>query len=72
MDCSLYLGWRRLTRPAKHLVCDAAYAEKNLDALAKNRTHDALSAAVSCVFDNTAVGTATLNAGDVLGRLTKD
>jgi uncharacterized protein YecE (DUF72 family) len=68
-------GWDDLVYYRLHgspKVYYSAYADENLDALAKNLTHAARSAAVWCIFDNTAVGAATVNALDVFGRLTTD
>ena len=50
----------------------SAYSEKELEALATNLTQPTRSAPVWCNFDNTAVGAATVNALDLLRRLTAD
>ncbi len=50
----------------------SAYSENELEALATNLTRASRSASVWCIFDNTAVGAATVNALDLLGRLTAD
>ena len=50
----------------------SAYSEKELEALATKLTQPTRSAAVWCIFDNTAVGAATVNAFDLLARLTAD
>ena len=50
----------------------SAYSAENLDALAADLIRAARSAVVWCIFDNTAAGAATVNAFDVLGRLTMD
>jgi uncharacterized protein YecE (DUF72 family) len=47
----------------------SAYSADYLDALALAVAQRARSAAVWCVFDNTALGAATANALDLLGRL---
>jgi uncharacterized protein YecE (DUF72 family) len=52
------------------LSFSAQIAEKYLEALAERLTQAARSAAVWCIFDNTAAGAATVNALDILGRLT--
>ncbi len=50
----------------------SAYSDENLDALTADLIRAARSAVVWCIFDNTAVGAATVNAFDVLGRLTME
>jgi uncharacterized protein YecE (DUF72 family) len=50
----------------------AAYSDEDLEDLAKKLTQAARSVAVWCIFDNTAVGAATANALNVLGRLASD
>lgn len=47
----------------------SAYGDEYLEALADKLTEAAKSAAVWCIFDNTAEGAATANALDVLGRV---
>jgi uncharacterized protein YecE (DUF72 family) len=47
----------------------SAYPDEYLEALAKTFARASRSAAVWCVFDNTAAGAATQNALDVLGRV---
>jgi uncharacterized protein YecE (DUF72 family) len=68
-------GWDGLVYYRLHgspKVYHSAYPDEYLGALAKALTHAARSAAVWCVFDNTAVGAATVNALDVLGRVRAD
>ena len=68
-------GWEDLVYYRLHgspKVYYSSYSDENLEALAKKLTQATRSAAVWCIFDNTAVGAATANALDVLGRLTMD
>lgn len=65
-------GWDGLVYYRLHgspKVYHSAYADEYLGALAKTLTSAARSAAVWCVFDNTAAGAATANALDVLGQV---
>jgi uncharacterized protein YecE (DUF72 family) len=65
-------GWDGLVYHRLHgspKVYHSAYADEYLGALAKSLASAARSAAVWCVFDNTAAGAATANALDVLGRI---
>jgi uncharacterized protein YecE (DUF72 family) len=65
-------GWNGLVYYRLHgspNVYHSAYSDGYLEALAKELTRAARSAAVWCVFDNTAAGAATQNALQVLGRL---
>jgi uncharacterized protein YecE (DUF72 family) len=67
-------GWDGLVYYRLHgspSVYYSAYPDEYLEALAKTLTHAARSAAVWCIFDNTAAGAATVNALDVLGRIAK-
>jgi uncharacterized protein YecE (DUF72 family) len=68
-------GWQDLVYYRLHgspKVYYSAYPDENLEALAKKLTQATRSAAVWCIFDNTAVGAATANALNMLGRLTMD
>lgn len=65
-------GWDGLVYYRLHgspHVYYSAYSDEYLEALATTLTRAARSAAVWCIFDNTAAGAATLNALDVLGRV---
>ena len=64
-------GWDGLVYYRLHgspKVYHSAYAAEYLEALAKSLSFAARSAAVWCIFDNTAAGAATANALDVLDR----
>jgi uncharacterized protein YecE (DUF72 family) len=68
-------GWGDLVYYRLHgspQVYYSAYSDETLDGLAQKLTRAARSAAVWCIFDNTAVGAATTNALQMLGRLTSD
>ncbi len=65
-------GWDGLVYYRLHgspKVYHSAYADEYLGALAKALSSASRSAAVWCVFDNTAAGAATANALDILGRV---
>jgi len=65
-------GWDRLAYYRLHgspKVYSSAYDDSYLARLADRLTVAAKSAAVWCIFDNTAEGAATANALDVLGRV---
>jgi uncharacterized protein YecE (DUF72 family) len=65
-------GWDGLVYYRLHgspRVYYSAYGDEYLEALADKLTEAARSAAVWCIFDNTAEGAATANALDVLGRV---
>ena len=64
-------GWDGLVYYRLHgspKVYHSAYAAEYLEALAKSLSFAARSAAVWCIFDNTAAGAATANALNVLDR----
>jgi uncharacterized protein YecE (DUF72 family) len=68
-------GWDDLVYYRLHgspKVYYSAYSDEDLEDLAKKLTQAARSVAVWCIFDNTAVGAATANALNVLGRLASD
>jgi uncharacterized protein YecE (DUF72 family) len=63
-------GWDGLVYYRRHgspKVYHSAYGSEYLEALSHELTEAARSAAVWCIFDNTAEGAATVNALDVLG-----
>jgi uncharacterized protein YecE (DUF72 family) len=65
-------GWDGLVYYRLHgspKVYYSAYSEDYLASLAETLTRAARSAAVWCIFDNTAAGAATVNALEVLGRV---
>lgn len=65
-------GWGGLVYYRLHgspKVYYSVYSDEHLGSLAKTLTRAATSADVWCIFDNTAVGAATVNALDVLGRV---
>ena len=68
-------GWDGLIYHRLHgspKVYYSEYMDEYLAALAKTLTRVAQSAVVWCIFDNTAVGTATVDRFDVLGRVRAD
>jgi uncharacterized protein YecE (DUF72 family) len=65
-------GWDGLVYYRLHgspKVYYSAYAEEYLEALADALSRAARSAAVWCIFDNTAAGAATVNAIDLMSRV---
>ena len=65
-------GWDGLVYYRLHgspKIYYSAYPDKYLEALAKKLVESARSSEVWCIFDNTAVGAATVNALDVLERV---
>ena len=65
-------GWDGLVYYRLHgspRVYYSAYADEYLETLADKLTGAAKSAEVWCIFDNTAEGAATVNALDILGRV---
>jgi uncharacterized protein YecE (DUF72 family) len=67
-------GWDGLVYYRLHgspKVYYSAYSDEYLEALAESLANAARSAAVWCIFDNTAEGAATVNALDALQRVEK-
>jgi uncharacterized protein YecE (DUF72 family) len=65
-------GWEGLVYYRLHgspEIYYSNYADESLATLAKTLARAAESATVWCIFDNTALGAATVNALDVLGRV---
>ena len=68
-------GWDGLVYYRLHgspKVYYSSYPDEYLEVLAEALTNAANSAAVWCIFDNTAEGAATVNALDMLGRVATD
>jgi uncharacterized protein YecE (DUF72 family) len=65
-------GWEGLVYYRLHgspKMYYSAYSEDDIEALAKKISSVAPSSDAWCIFDNTALGTATTNAIDLLGRI---